>query len=344
MLALSPELCGKIIQFTSHRRRDLLSLCLTCKAFQREAEARIYAQLIFADPRRALQACTTVVHNERLALHVRTFCFNQEGTRHPVDLGREFWLVVQRALINMSNLEILILCDNTYMNGWVLDNPAIQFSLQDCKLRFRWEAPVIRFLKRQDGLRSLYLYDPFEDLSETLPQGALPTLQTFDGTFLVGMQMVRSPITHMQVLIDVEPASVLASLPRLAQMKKTLRGLNLVDVMEEISLPALELITRALPDLRHLGLFSYPMTNRHEFHKYLLPMHSLRSIELDVSRWNPPPSVPAGQRALACELQTFCSTIDKVLFWTGTSRFRWIYTTHWMHRVETTQHSAWGMV
>lgn len=66
-------------------------------------------------------------------------------------------------------------------------------------------------------------------------------------------------------------------------------------------------------------------------------MHSLKSIEVDIGKWQPTPIIPAGQRALASELQTYCPSIQSMTFWMGSSRVRWSYTTsagQWQHKVE----------
>ena len=266
MLALSPELCGRIVQVASNRRQDLLALCLTCKDFQREAEVRIYTQLVFTEPDRALGACTTVINNERLAMYVRTFWFNQDTRRSPPNLGQPFWSTLQAALMVMPNIESLLLCDNSYANSWILDNPRIQFRLREAKLRLTWDAHLIRFLETQTSLRSLHLYDPVEEvITGVLPSNAVPDLQNFDGSLMIGIQFLHSSLSHLQLIVDCDIDQFLDTLPRFSMVRKTLRALSLLDIPEEAVLAALKMISEVLPDLRYLGLVPYPITNVSRF-------------------------------------------------------------------------------
>ena len=261
MLGLSPELCGRIVQ-ASHRREDLLTLCLTCKAFQREAEVRIYTQLVFTEPEKALQACTSVINNERLAICVRTFWFNQDARRSLPNLGQPFWSTIQAALIAMPNIESLLLCDNSYANSWVLDNPRIQFRLREAKLRLTWDAHLIRFLETQTSLRSLHLYDPVEEvITGVLAPNAIPGLRTFDGSLMIGIQFLPSSVSHLQLIVDCDPDQFLSILARFGIVRKTLRSLSLLDIPEEAAPGVLRIISEVLPDLRYLGLVPYPITN-----------------------------------------------------------------------------------
>ncbi len=66
-------------------------------------------------------------------------------------------------------------------------------------------------------------------------------------------------------------------------------------------------------------------------------MHYLKSIELDIGKWQPSPMIPGGQRALAAELQIYCPSVQLVTFWIGNSRVRWSYTTNtgqWQHKID----------
>ena len=259
MLSLSPEICKRIVQNALYWR-DVLSLCLTCRAFQKEAEIRIYNQLQFADPRRAAMACTTVIENERLALHVKSFWFNQQNDRQrQADLGRDFWSLVQKALISMCNIELLVLCDRSFVNGWVLDNPAIQFRLKEAKLWFVWNPPLTRFLERQTTLQTLHFADALDDINHQITPGALPDLRIFDGTLMVAMQLLSCPIGHLQAVIDEDPGPVFGLLQLLGNLRKTLSSLSLLDVPEEWATRFLGCISGALPGLKHLGIFPYPI-------------------------------------------------------------------------------------
>ena len=238
--------------------RDVLALCSTCKAFQREAEIRLYQQLQFGDSRRVLLACNTVTGNERLALHVKCFWFNQSNDRQrSIDLGREFWTVIQKALIAMCNIEVLFLCDRSFSNGWILDNPGIQFKLKEAKLWSIWNAPLTNFLERQTSLQTLRFVDAVEDITHQITPGALPDLQIFDGTCMVALQLLSCPLLHLQMMMDTDPDQV--PLQRLSSFRKTLRSLNLLEIPEEWSIRFLGIVCATLPDLQHIGIFPYPI-------------------------------------------------------------------------------------
>jgi len=127
---------------------------------------------------------------------------------------------------------VLFLCDKSYSNGWVLDNPAIQFKLKEAKLWLVWNASLTRFLERQTLLQTLHFVDTLEDITHTLSPGALPDLRVFDGAFMVALQLLSCPLHHLQVVIDTDPDHV--PLQRLGSLRKTLRSLNLLEVPEEV--------------------------------------------------------------------------------------------------------------
>ena len=261
MLSLSPEICKRIVQ-NSHYWQDVLALCLTCKAFQKDAEVKLYSQLQFTDPRRAVLACNTLLDNERLALHVRGFWFNQQNDRQrPTNLGREFWSLIQKTLIAMSNLEALVLCDRSYANGWVLEHPGIQFKLKEAKLWFVWNAALTAFLDRQDTLQTFHFVDSLDVINHQVTPNALPCLRIFDGTLMVTMQLLSCPLVHLQVIVDADSNPAIVLLQQLGHLRKTLTSLNLLDVPEEWSTRFLGTVSLALPDLKHIGIFPYPIVS-----------------------------------------------------------------------------------
>ncbi|GLB45335.1 hypothetical protein LshimejAT787_2100950 [Lyophyllum shimeji] len=340
---LSAEICARIVRsLGSVARRgpgDLAALCRTCKAFQREAEVRLYDALYLSDPARAHLACTTVSANERLALLVRTFCFTVE-TRRP--LTHSFWLVVKHALDQMHNLEHLVLYDSTFANGWVLEPTQIRFQLRDAKLRFMWDAQLVAFLEGQRKLQSLHTFDRLDDTNRVPPApGSLPLLRNFDGTLMVGMQLLDSPLTHLQMMVDREMLPSLAGLlPRLRSVHKTLRSLSLLDVPEDLVAETSAILASVCPNLVYLGLIPLPPIHRHDFYHSLLKMHSLRCIQLDVLAWSPHPNIHA-QRAIAIEMRVYCPSIHHVVFWIGQTRFRWQFVDdaqEWHSHVDTHQY------
>ncbi|KIM36539.1 hypothetical protein M413DRAFT_288418 [Hebeloma cylindrosporum] len=333
-LALSPELCGKIVDFLSNRHRDLLSLSLTCKTFQREAEIRLYSCLNLTHPETTLSACDSLLSNERLALHVRIFVYNEIMDNDSPRPGTQFWSQIQRVLIQMVNLETLILSDLSYSNSWIFGTPNIQFRLREVRLRFAWDAYVMQFFESQTNLRSIHFHDSLdrEDVIPQISPQALPNLQLFDGSMIIGFQLLSfSPLTHLQLIVDCEHEAVLEILSHFATLRKTLRGLSLLDIPEEITHRALDIISRGIPEIRHLGLFPYPVNARHEFHEVLMRMHSLQSIELDVGRWNPPPYAKPSQRVLISELCLFCPSLKVVMLWMGHTRARWAWVNNQWH-------------
>lgn len=263
-IPLSPEICSRIVRLTSSstRRGDLVTLCLTCKAFQREAEVGLYDSLAFSDPQRAHLACQTIIRNSRLGLLVHSFWFSQDS-RRPPPLGRAFWVAIQSALSRMHNLEYLVLFDSTFSNSWIFDPAHIKFQLLEARLRFTWDAPLIKFLETQRGLRSLHTYDQVDE-ARILPlrPGTLPTLEVFDGTLMVGLQALTSPLTHMQMMVDKDVLPhLLTILPRLSNFHKTLRGLSLLDIPEELVSKALNVVSSACLNLQHIGLLPLPPIN-----------------------------------------------------------------------------------
>lgn len=284
MLPLSPEICKRVVQ-NAYYWSDVLALCSTCKAFQREAEVKLYQQLQFADHRRALLACNAVIENERLALHVKCFWFNQPNDRQRhLDLGREFWTAIQKALIAMSNLEILFLCDRSFSNSWVLDNPAIQFKLKEAKLWSVWNAPLTRFLERQSSLQTLHFVDALEDITHQIIPTALPDLRIFDGPFMIAHQLHSSPLVCLQVMIDTDPHQI--SLQLLGCFRKTLKSLNLLDIPEEWACRFLSVVSATLPDLKHIGILPYPVVSVSPLYQYR-SMHALTTIFFPETRFLP---------------------------------------------------------
>ncbi|KAJ7677138.1 hypothetical protein DFH06DRAFT_1466431 [Mycena polygramma] len=53
---------------------------------------------------------------------------------------------------------------------------------------------------------------------------------------------------------------------------------------------------------------------RLQFYGLLMRFGALRCLELDVSAWMPPPSLPSAFRALAAELRLYCPAVDTVVF------------------------------
>ncbi|KAF8184164.1 hypothetical protein BJ912DRAFT_853283 [Pholiota molesta] len=349
MLPLSPQICRSIALTLStgdSHRRDLAALCLTCKALQREATPHLYARLAFADPAPCLAACRTLTSTppDQLGTHVRTFAFNPDPLlAHTSAVPRAFWEALQAAFAVMPNLEMLVLSDFAFAHSWVLDpgagaDPA--FQLKDARLRLPCDAHLLRFLHTQTSLRALQLYGgledpaPVADAASAEPEASalppLPALQVFDGPLLLGARLLSGcsagQLRHVQLVVDCERTSAVPLLRGVVQtLRGTLQSVNVLDLHgEDTGLEVLSMLCGAIDGLRHVGVFAYPMVGRYQFHKHLIRHGpSLRSIELDLTRWNPPPTPPASQRMLADELRTFCPALRVVIFWVGRARVRW---------------------
>ena len=57
-----------------------------------------------------------------------------------------------------------------------------------------------------------------------------------------------------------------------------------------------------------------PFIKRLRFYGLLRRLTYLKCVEVDVSEWEPPPSIPAGVRALASELRLYCPSLQQVIF------------------------------
>ena len=254
-----PEICRRIAYWVSPRVGDLASLCRTCKAFRREAEVRLYESLMFLDPSKAYLACRTIILQSRHGPFVRLFWFNQESRRQSQNLPQSFWRTLQDALSRMPNIEALHLSDNTFSNSWVLSPERFSFQLSEAKLRFAWDDYTVSFLQSQRKLCVLQIIDQMDDVVRLQIQpSTLPLLQVFDGNLLIAIQFLACPLTHLQLVVDMEGPQVLELLPKLALARKTLRGLNILAMPDGITVRALTIIARSCPLLHHIGLLHLP--------------------------------------------------------------------------------------
>ena len=162
----------------------------------------------------------------------------------------------------MHNLDLLVIVDDSCSNSWIFDPAQIKFQLREARLRFAWDAPFVEFLESQRKLCTLSTYESLSDPRISFLPGCLPVLQIFDGTFMVGMQLLSSPITHMQLGVDHDMLEqFLRLLPQVANLHKTLRGFSLLDLPDELAFKSLNIISKACPNLRHVGLIPLPPTN-----------------------------------------------------------------------------------
>ncbi|TFK22932.1 hypothetical protein FA15DRAFT_757650 [Coprinopsis marcescibilis] len=343
--SFSQELLGRIVQFVEPKRIYLLHLCLVSKAFQREAEARLYSYMAFVDPRRAQLACRTIVESDRLASLVKQFWFTQEHNLRQghTRLPRSFWALIRQALVQMRNLEILSLQDYMCENSWIFDAPDIKFQLIEARLRSSWDSNTVRFLNTQQKLRWLQFVDP----RETLGAGSLgrdkglvlPNLAIFEGNSSVGNNfLATSPLTHMQIAADAHTGANLRHLP------KTIISLNILELPESSVVTVVDTVSQTCPAIRHLGQLALPVLHREGLLYCLTRLKYLRSVEVDITHWSPIP-IPNAQRSLAAELKTFAPSLRTVVFWVKHNRFRWIHnpqTQFWSYKLENNQHRMGG--
>ncbi|EAU80859.2 hypothetical protein CC1G_03035 [Coprinopsis cinerea okayama7 len=372
--SLSPELCSRIVQFVDVRHTsDLARLCTVSKVFLKEAEPRLYSQLVFGDPRRAVGALRSVVGSERgVGKWVRVFWFvyewgvqgtyggqggggqgggsgGQGGQGGPPPLPRGFWETVRAALKKMTGLEMLVLYDHTRMNTWL-------------RLRFRWDANIVSFVRHQHNLELLQVADFVEaETEERVGVGRLERLSVVEAHVSVAGQFLEergSRLRNVQVLVDRGHVGVLLGRGSgsgggaggggggggaVARLPKGLRGLSILDLPEEYAVEVLEAVSVSCPELRALGQFPLPILKRHKFTASLMRLHYLRCIEVDLSSWQPMP-VAGAQRALAAELKTFCPSLRWVVVWLQHTRVTWTYGQNemWVYRVEGNQWRGGG--
>ncbi|KAG5735080.1 hypothetical protein E4T56_gene20502 [Termitomyces sp. T112] len=350
-LALSPELQSKIVHSLSssptQTTTTLHALCLTSKSFYREAEPHLYASLSLTSPQQAYLACRTLAANKRLAKLVRAFWFNDEtqNRNNGHGLPRRFWEGIRSALAGMKKLQRLCLFDTELSNAWILDPAGYTtissntstiafeppFQLHEAKLHFTWDTHLVSFLSTQRALNTLQTFDIIEDAVPRLPlpEGSLPLLQRFDGTLMVAHNILRlgCPLTNLQAAIEDgvhAPEYVLGFLRRLAGVGKTLKALSVLEMPEGLAGDAVDIIVSLCPNLMYIGLVPLPPVHRHTIYAPLTRLRNLHTAHFDLTTWTPHPEVRA-QRAIACEVRTFCPGIANVVFWVGNTRTRWTW-------------------
>ncbi|KAG6898582.1 hypothetical protein C0993_005859 [Termitomyces sp. T159_Od127] len=305
----------------------LHALCLTSRAFHRDAAPHLYASLYLATPRQAHLACRTLAANRRLAACVRAFWFSDESQRGR--LPRAFWLAIAAALAAMPGLQRLCLFDAELENGWILATAA-PFRLREAKLHFAWDAHLVAFLAAQPALHTLQCFDRIDDAAPAaphlpLPRPALPALRRFDGNLLAAAAILplAPPLTHLQAAVE-DAAHVPRFLRRLHSVRTTLRALSVLDLPDALAADAVDALAARCPGLVYLGLVPLPPVARHAVLAPLMCLPALRTVQFDLTHWVPHPDVRA-QRALACEVHTFCAQIRNIVFWVGSTRVRWAW-------------------
>ncbi|KAH7913364.1 hypothetical protein BJ138DRAFT_639747 [Hygrophoropsis aurantiaca] len=339
--ALSPEICTRVVHWT--RRIDLPALCRTSKVFQREAEIKLYSTIMCANINTTYHACESIVTQPRLGPYVRLLSIYQDQRRNQREpFPYRFWQMIQIALSKMRSLEFLLIHDPVAFNSWVLsDIPRIPFQLREATLRFSWDLHLVKFLESQNKLRKLSILDGPEENAPQLEPGSLSMLQILDGPLSIASALVSDscPLTHIQIVLDKD-SRMLTFVPRLYIVASTLQALSMLNMPEEVALDAVETVASVCPNLRYFGILPLPLpSNRsNRFHRALMVMHNLQTLELDIAQWSPHPTGVL-QRCLPAELRIYRPTLEYVCVWVGTNRTLWILDgDRWNFHSESGQH------
>lgn len=277
----TPKVCQQIVEWVyllSGRQQDIYSLCLTCKAFQLQADSLLYRKIIIGEYGRAIKLCRTVTSQNRYGSLIHELVLiHDRRAHHPANLARrhDFMTAFSTALTHMPNLLYLFVHECYVVPSWVFANAATRFPFQLLEATFQrtpWDIHTAGFLASQKSLRIFKLYDqllqpedlddPYEPFTQTYPTGSLPALETFDGTMAVAVDVIMAspPIRNLQLNFGHHdsPELLMHVLSRLATFSKTLKGLNHIKLLDELAEKALDLISSACPDLLHLGVIALP--------------------------------------------------------------------------------------
>ncbi|KAG9315522.1 hypothetical protein JVU11DRAFT_3137 [Chiua virens] len=306
-VTLTPDVCGRI-------------------PLQLEAEAKLYEIIRSANTQVTFRACQSIASQPHLGRYVHQFCFVPDA-RRTHDIPEQFWAMLQLAL------------------GWVLSDLArIPFQLFEARLLFYWDAHLVKFLESQNKLKSLHTIEgPIDDPALHLEAGSLPELRIYDGPLAAAEHIVHvgSALTHLQVVLDKNSeVDLLAFIPKLSHLASSLRALSILHLPESISIDAFRSITKACPQLRHIGTIPLPLPrNSYRFHGALMALRQLQVLEVDVTSWSPP-AKGLLQRAIAADIRIYTPLIEYICFWAGTTRTLWgLDGNDWSCHSESGQHS-----
>lgn len=168
----------------------------------------------------------------------------------------------------MSNLEFLYIHDPAGDNTFILDPAEIKFQIREAQLNMDWDKNVASFLNNQHRMERLQLsYGPDSSGIE-LGDDALPCLTQFAGPLTVATQLITRRLTHLQIVVDEASPSSLTSLINRISVKAPLYSLSLLELPSGLSIDALQLIAKTCPNLRYVGVLSFPSRQV----SYLKPM------------------------------------------------------------------------
>ncbi|KAH9968357.1 hypothetical protein BGW80DRAFT_1339345 [Lactifluus volemus] len=346
-MQLPPEVYSLIVKYVG-RRADLFMLCLVSQRFRTAAERELYRTLDMVEPSVTVMACDVLAEQSRLSQLVVTLILypdQLEGrsdntstsqARHTFSPVSDYWTSVSKALQKTTHLRSLRIYLNSGIptnHAWILGGCNFQLHSFHCDLA--WDSPLAFFLSTQRELSDLHISDFNEDVPENSlikPHSlrhahTLPSLSILDCTFTeaIGVFVPGRPVTHIKTCFSsssnearrVELALLLADLRLSTQ---PIRSLTVADesYTATFSLEFLSSLVRAFgptPRLKYVGPLVLPVDGHERlvFYGKLAHMRELRSAELDISEWEPPPSSFAALRGLARELHLFVPSITTVV-------------------------------
>ncbi|KAF8148244.1 hypothetical protein B0H34DRAFT_668974 [Crassisporium funariophilum] len=261
----------------------------------------------------------------------------------PTELPDMYWTSVSQALqqtVHLRYLNIHINNGSTTSTAWILDKSVFQLRKFHCD--FDWDQNLVNFLDRQTDLQDLYIldYKSHEDSdtpttssapsprSMILRDHSIPNLSTLECTFPEAAVAIvpGRPITHLKTCfsrskLDEKRVEMDQLLSNVRLSTRPLQSLDIADssYTEEFSmvlLAAISIKRSLMSELYYLGTLVLPIDGRERLQFYGLMMRfpKIRTIELEVTEWYPPPSSPAAFRALANEMRLYNPSITRVVF------------------------------
>ncbi|KIP07936.1 hypothetical protein PHLGIDRAFT_510813 [Phlebiopsis gigantea 11061_1 CR5-6] len=267
-----------------------------------------------------------------------------EAEADAAPLPVEFWDAVAAALRAVRRLRFLSIYFEQIHDtaqAWVLRGTVFQLRTFHCD--FEWDVHLAAFLRTQTDAVDLCLADYRREAGaaggETTTAGGtaaaaatadatMPQLAVLECTFSeAAADLVPDrPVARVKTCFsrsdaDEKRAELALLLAQLQRSRTPLRALDLGDEAYDEDFTLLLLRSMGGPssrfsELRYLGTLVLPVdgTKRVEFYARLMRFPRLRCVELEVSKWEPPPMTPTALRALTYELRIYCSSISRVIF------------------------------
>lgn len=264
---LPVELWERVAQYS--RPNEIAQLSRVCKSFQAIAEPKLYQNLTLREHMIAYRVLSSLYIRDcsRAPYVRRLYMWQDPRAGQRVALPGQFWLMVQRVLLKMANLEYLYLYDESCTNTWMFQK-IFPFQLKEVHLHFFWDEALVAFLVSQSSLKLLTVWDPGleeeDDAAQRIvPHGSLPALETFEGPLHAAVDLLACDrLKRICLSVDEETAALFATyLPALASSNSTLTSLYVVSVPDYLVLYTLQVLSGSPlgERLRHLGLLSLPL-------------------------------------------------------------------------------------